>query len=103
MSGQPVRPYCMQNLNRNRGKDHSGSVLYPAEDADESAAKVRRIIKAQSADGSSPREREVQKDSEKFEEEARAVHAPPIPMTPTREEVAAHRLTHRPYRAWCPH
>ena len=78
-------------------------MLCPAEEADETAAKVRRVIKAQSAEESSPERRKVQQDLEKFEEEARAVHAPPIPMTPSRAEVAAHRLTHRPYRAWCPH
>ena len=37
------------------------------------------------------------------EEETRQVSAPPIPMTPSREEVEKHRLTHRPFRAWCPH
>ena len=37
------------------------------------------------------------------EEETREVSAPPIPMTPTREEVEIHRRTHRPFRSWCPH
>ena len=36
-------------------------------------------------------------------EEARDVSAPPIPITPTKEEVDKHRLTHRPFRSWCPH
>ena len=36
-------------------------------------------------------------------EEARAVHAPPIPDTPSKEQVRQHRLTHRPFRSWCPH
>ena len=36
-------------------------------------------------------------------EEAREVRAPPIPDTPSREQVRAHRLTHRPFRSWCPH
>ena len=37
------------------------------------------------------------------EEETREVSAPPIPATPTREEVERHRRTHRPFRSWCPH
>ena len=32
-------------------------------------------------------------------EEAREVHAPPIPPTPSQREVEAHRLTHRPFRS----
>ena len=36
-------------------------------------------------------------------EEAREVKAPPIPDTPSREQVRLHRLTHRPFRSWCPH
>ena len=36
-------------------------------------------------------------------EEAREVRAPPIPTTPSREEVLQHRLKHHPYRSWCPH
>ena len=35
--------------------------------------------------------------------EAREVKAPPIPVTPSREEVLQHRLKHHPYRSWCPH
>ena len=41
--------------------------------------------------------------SSDFEEEARTVKAPPIPDTPSLEEVRQHRLTHNPYRSWCPH
>ena len=37
------------------------------------------------------------------EEEARAVRGPIIPVTPSLEEVRQHRLTHRPFRSWCPH
>ena len=37
------------------------------------------------------------------QEEARELRAPPIPMTPSREEVRQHRLKHHPYREWCPH
>ena len=36
------------------------------------------------------------------EGEAREVKAPPIPATPSREEVLQHRLKHHPYRSWCP-
>ena len=42
-------------------------------------------------------------DEEVVEEEAREVHSPPIPATPSLEEVRKHRLTHRPFRSWCPH
>ena len=37
------------------------------------------------------------------EEEARPIHAPTIPCTPSLEEVRQHRLSHRPFRSWCPH
>ena len=37
------------------------------------------------------------------QEEVRELRAPPIPMTPSREEVRQHRLKHHPYREWCPH
>ena len=36
------------------------------------------------------------------EEEVRGVSAPPIPVTPTREEVEKHRLTHRPFSLLVP-
>ena len=36
-------------------------------------------------------------------EEMREVSAPPVPILPSREEVLRHRLTHRPFRVWCPH
>ena len=36
-------------------------------------------------------------------EEVRSVRAPVIPDTPSREQVLLHRLTHRPFRSWCPH
>ena len=42
-------------------------------------------------------------DDDVIEEEAREVHSPPIPATPSLEEVRKHRLTHRPFRSWCPH
>ena len=37
------------------------------------------------------------------EEEAREVRGPIIPVTPSLEDVRQHRLTHRPFRSWCPH
>ena len=36
-------------------------------------------------------------------EEIREVSAPMVPILPSREEVLRHRLTHRPFRVWCPH
>ena len=54
------------------------------------AAKMRRTIKSQGAEEEEPKD---------TEEEARTVRAPPIPDTPSKAEVEAHRLTHRPYRS----
>ena len=36
-------------------------------------------------------------------EEVREPSAPRVPILPSREEVLKHRLTHRPFRTWCPH
>ena len=35
--------------------------------------------------------------------ESRDQKAEKTPKAPTREECEAHRLTHYPYRSWCPH
>ena len=51
--------------------------------------------------GGAPGREGLEEDAQ--EEEAREVRAPPIPITPSQQEVERHRLTHRPYRAWCPH
>ena len=40
---------------------------------------------------------------EEDSEEIRNPMAPRIPVAPSREEVQQHRLTHRPFRSWCPH
>ena len=40
---------------------------------------------------------------EEESEEIRNPMAPRIPVAPSREEVQQHRLTHRPFRSWCPH
>ena len=37
------------------------------------------------------------------EEEVREVKGPAVPTLPSKEEVLRHRLTHRPFRSWCPH
>ena len=36
-------------------------------------------------------------------EEIKPISSPPVPVLPSREEVLKHRLTHRPFRNWCPH
>ena len=41
--------------------------------------------------------------AEEQEEEAREVRSPPTPETPSEEQVRQHRLTHTPFRSWCPH
>ena len=47
---------------------------------------------------------EVEQGKEPDEtEEVRDVKAPAVPMLPSRDEVLRHRLTHRPFRSWCPH
>ena len=47
---------------------------------------------------------EMEQDRKQEEtEEVRQVKALAIPTLPSREEVLRHRLTHRPFRLWCPH
>ena len=97
----PVRP---ENRCRNlHGEESRGRVIEANEEEgeqvaskrrygesdDEVAAKVRRAVKSEAL----PREADAE------EEEARTVKAPPVPPTPSREEVATHRLTHRPFRS----
>ena len=58
--------------------------------------------------GNSASSREAQEDrkkaeSEEEEEEVRPMKAKTIPKSPTAEEYRVHRLTHLPYRSWCPH
>ena len=48
-------------------------------------------------DGTNPRL------GEEEQEEVKEVSSPPVPILPSREEVLKHRLTHRPFRSWCPH
>ena len=121
-SNIPVRPDIKNKLNLE--EERRGRVIEASEDEEEQvatkrrrdddeemvAARKRSANKAQSAEETSPERRRVEEDlakfgveAAKFEEEARTVKAPPVPTTPSREEVAAHRLTHRPFRSWCPH
>ena len=44
-----------------------------------------------------------EKLGEEEQEEMKEVSSPPVPILPSREEVLKHRLTHRPFRSWCPH
>merc|ERR1711884_340109 len=62
---------------QNQDEGREGGDLNPAEDEEEEAAQ-----------GS---------------EEVRKVRAPAVPILPSREEVLDHRLTHTPFRSWCPH
>ena len=61
--------------------------------------KVGELCPAEDEGQEAPKGEEGQEDGE----EAREVKAPPIPDTPSREQVRIHRLTHRPFRSWCPH
>ena len=63
--------------------------LYPAEDGEGEVEGDRKRQKREDAD----------EKPEEEGEEAREVRAPPIPETPSREQVLVHRLTHRPYRS----
>ena len=50
-----------------------------------------------------PTEEVEQKAEPEEGEEVREVKAPAVPLLPSKEEVLRHRLTHRPFRSWCPH
>ena len=76
---------------------NEGDVLEPAVDEEGGGAERKRArqeeLPGESADGEGAGE----------SEEAREVKAPRIPDAPSRAQVLQHRLTHRPYRSWCPH
>ena len=90
----------MQNSNSSKHEGSGvvkGGELCPAVDVDEGAPRSKRS-REEGVEGD-PSEEQDQGESE----EARAMRAPPIPSTPSREKVRQHRLTHRPFRSWCPH
>ena len=90
----PISPQCMQNSCKNEGLGVvKGGELCPAVDVDEGAPGSKRS-RVEEGDGN-PAEVQDQGESE----EARQMKAPPIPSTPSREEVRQHRLTHRPFRS----
>ena len=92
---RPVSPHNQMHVfGLSQDSDGSGDnqVLDPAVD-----------VTGEGEMGERGAEGEGQVGGEAREEEARTVHAPPIPNTPTLEEVRQHRLTHYPYRSWCPH
>ena len=64
---------------------------------DERAAKSRRLVKSQDASDDQPESGldDQPKSGEREAEEVRPVRAPPIPGTPSREEVATHRVQGR--------
>ena len=64
----------------------------------------KTIEKTRESDDLCPAENEEEEAQPQGEsEEVREMQAPRIPVAPSREEVLQHRLTHRPYRSWCPH
>ena len=83
-------------MDQPKGSENDGE-LNPAEGEDDDVPEAKRS-RTEEARDEQPEE-EVEVDGE----EARAVQAPPIPETPSIAEVRAHRLTHRPFRSWCPH
>ena len=98
-TSNPISPKCTHNLNLfvHEGSGVvEGGELCPAVDVEEGAPSKRSRVQEVDEDQG---EEQDQDESE----EARAVKAPPIPSTPSREEVRQHRLTHRPFRSWCPH
>ena len=106
MSNKPVSP---QRNKERKEKAPKNGILEPAEEEDESEAKRRKRVEEEVAEGRDRRavkSQSVVDDQDgvnKESEEARPVTGPPIPPTPSKEDVARHRLTHRPYRSWCPH
>ena len=84
---------------RSEGPDKDGE-LCPAEGEEEERegdeGGKRRRMEANPAE-------QPDEESQVDGEEAREAFAPPIPDTPSLEQVRQHRLTHRPYRSWCPH
>ena len=60
--------------------------------------KGNELFPAEGEEGIAP-----EREEESSSQEARKVSAPRIPDTPSREEVLQHRLTHYPFRSWCPH
>ena len=95
----PVRPQPKTTKQQQVRDVHGpGGVLCPlvggAEDGGGEGRKRAREEVAEDSPGEA---------NEGEEEEARAVNAPPIPCTPSLKEVLEHRLTHLPYRSWCPH
>ena len=73
--------------------------LEPAEEEEEEGAARKRARQEVAQEESARGEGEGAEESE----EACEVHAPKIPDTPSRAQVLQHRLTHRPFRSWCPH
>ena len=73
-------------MKKNCTKEKAGDVLYPNEELD----------------GDEQRQEEGE-EGPQGEEEVRRVKQVLIPNTPSRTEVLEHRLTHRPFRSWCPH
>ena len=74
-------------------------VLEPAEEEEGGGAERKRAR----AEGEQLSEESARGEGAEESEEAREVHAPKIPDTPSRAQVLQHRLTHRPFRSWCPH
>ena len=75
---------------QSKSLEEEGEELFPAEGENEEAERAEG--EGEPGQGSQPEEEEVRK-----------VRSPIIPNTPSREEVRLHRLTHRPFRSWCPH
>ena len=76
---------------------NEGDVLEPAVD-EEGGGAERKRARQEGLPGESAEEKGADES-----EEAREVKAPRIPDAPSRAQVLQHRLTHRPFRSWCPH
>ena len=81
-------PRKVKTVERNEGMQSSGS---------SSSKDHCEVIKD---DGD---ERMKDRAAEEGSEEARHAKPATTPRTPTPEEYRIHRLTHLPYRSWCPH
>ena len=62
-----------------------------------------RMQLEESDQGAAERDSGESEGEEAIEEEAEVVKATRDPGSLTKEELEEHRLTHYPYRCWCPH
>eukprot|EP00973_Karenia_brevis_P002875 390207-Karenia_brevis.AAC.1 len=93
---KPIRP----KANYKRKKEIQGLEDRRRSEDEEEEQESRVTGGSSSSSGNGRAEVEV---IEEEVEEAKSAKAAITPKTPTPEEYRIHRLTHLPYRSWCPH